>query len=350
MGNKDKNLSEKTLFKTQIRIRRYVSLLISDEFNHWTLEQRRMEQSKNKPKPQKWSNLHVTRTEIWLSGTVWWPGSVIRSIQLMEVRGLVTFHAVPSLLAMGIQSRFNPSNKQYVVMFLPSGKHRDKLIKVLQPLCDPQHRVSQCDIQTDTVQGPSSSGYRLSDTSRIELGLSKGEDFGSAWSVSTDHDSTERHISETASVEIIKPKPLTVVTEKVENPVDIVKTLTITRSVPLQSRVATPPLKLEPPCLSMSASRSPSPSPTPGLPSPSVTRTPTPKPPTPQPAPATSLTPSVPEIKSCEKLLHAETEYSPGLSESQLTYVYNHPKFGVLICDRGPVYLFCEHYFTDVKV
>ncbi|TPP63225.1 hypothetical protein FGIG_08820 [Fasciola gigantica] len=339
MPSKDKNMSEKTLFKTQIRIRRYVSLLITDEFNHWVLEQRRLEQSKNRPKPQKWSNLNVTRTEIWLSGTVWWPGSVIKSIQLMEVRGLVTFHAVPALLAMGIQSRFNPSNKQYVVMFLPSGKHRDKLIKVLQPMCDPQHRVSQCDIQTDTGQGTSSTGYRLSDTSRIELGLYKGEDVGSAWSVSTDHESTKQHTDETASVGISRSKPPKIIVEKSETPVDNVRAVTLTKSVPLQSRVRTPS--------TMSPSTSTSSSPL-LLPSP-VVRSTAPKPPTlpPQPPPPPALVPEIMPRKIC---LQAETEYTPGLDETQMTYVYNDPKLGAMICKRGPVYLYCEHYFPDVKM
>ncbi|KAF5405248.1 hypothetical protein PHET_01292 [Paragonimus heterotremus] len=194
-------MKEKNLYKCDVRITRYIGLLSTDQFNHWILEQRRLEQAKNKLKPQKWSRLHVTKQEVWLSGSVWWPGSVIRSILLSEIAGLVTFHAIPSLMAMGIQSRFNPTNKQYVLMLTPSGRHRDKLVRLLQTLCGPQKRVSECNIQ---YESDPNCGYRLSQDSQMDISLTPQTDRIDSSSTSSNSDS----VTETETVkQANSPRP-----------------------------------------------------------------------------------------------------------------------------------------------
>ncbi|KAF7261950.1 hypothetical protein EG68_00802 [Paragonimus skrjabini miyazakii] len=194
-------MKEKNLYKCDVRITRYIGLLSTDQFNHWILEQRRLEQAKNKLKPQKWSRLHVTKQEVWMSGSVWWPGSVIRSILLSEIAGLVTFHAIPSLMAMGIQSRFNPTNKQYVLMLTPSGRHRDKLVRLLQTLCGPQKRVSECNIQ---YESDPNCGYRLSQDSQMDISLTPQTDRIDSSSTSSNSDS----VTETETVkQANSPRP-----------------------------------------------------------------------------------------------------------------------------------------------
>ncbi|GAA49623.1 hypothetical protein CLF_103305 [Clonorchis sinensis] len=270
-------MRQKCIFKCAIQVAQYVTLLPTDKFSHEVLDQRQMEQLNNTLSKQPWAKLRMSEIELRMRGAAWWPSSTIKGLLITEITGVVSFHAIPSLLAIGIQSRFDPSKKQYILVFLRSGCHREKFVRVLKSLCRHDYRVTA--VQFEGEEDPN-----------LSLGLSK--DTQLEFSMPSNKSPSE------ASLSSSKKSDAKCSTHK----------SSVTQEHHQQAATGVRPER--------------------------------------------SLQHCVPNKSTCRRdtahhhstPVHHQTGYQPGLNWAELTHVDQHPRFGNFVSDRGPVYLYCDHF------
>ncbi|OON20160.1 hypothetical protein X801_03963, partial [Opisthorchis viverrini] len=175
----------------------YVTLLPTDKFSHGVLDQRQTEQLNNTLSNQPWAKLRMSEIELRMRGAAWWPSSTIKGLLITEITGVISFHAIPSLLAIGVQSRFDPSKKQYILVFLRSGCHREKFVRVLKSLCRHDYRVTA--VQFDGEEDPNLS-LGLSNDTQLEF-LSHSNKSSSETSFSSSKRSDDERNTQKSSVE-----------------------------------------------------------------------------------------------------------------------------------------------------
>ncbi|KER21610.1 hypothetical protein T265_10105 [Opisthorchis viverrini] len=270
-------MRQKCIFKCAIQVVQYVTLLPTDKFSHGVLDQRQTEQLNNTLSNQPWAKLRMSEIELRMRGAAWWPSSTIKGLLITEITGVISFHAIPSLLAIGVQSRFDPSKKQYILVFLRSGCHREKFVRVLKSLCRHDYRVTA--VQFDGEEDPNLS-LGLSNDTQLEF-LSHSNKSSSETSFSSSKRSDDERNTQKSSVEQEHHR---------QGVSDLRSAKSLQRCVPNKStsRHDTANLRSAP--------------------------------------------------------VHHQADYQPGLNWAELTHVDQHPRFGSFVSDRGPVYLYCDHF------
>ncbi|CAH8526113.1 unnamed protein product [Heterobilharzia americana] len=179
-------------------IKKYVKLDPDDEFSSSVLIKRHGEQLKNKHKASKWSRLHVTNTELWLSGAYWWPNSILNGIHLSEVNCLITFYSTPNLLAMGIA---------HVCMNQKS--NRDQLVKTLTTLCGNRYKQSEKKFNIPVVGPPVniveiSLSPDIKQSVNVEKSIENNQESQVQLQNSTVHNNSDTYVRET-TIKIERP-------------------------------------------------------------------------------------------------------------------------------------------------